>query len=60
MSKRHSDLKVRVQFEPNRFSSDFLNNVYEQLKPIDSRILSNERQQDGEAETKTSIEGGKK
>jgi hypothetical protein len=60
MSKRHSDLKVRVQFEPNRFSSDFLNKVYEQLKPIDSRILSNERQQDGEAETKTSIEGGKK
>jgi hypothetical protein len=60
MSKRHSVLKVRVQFEPNRFSSDFLNKVYEQLKPIDSRILSNERQQDGEAETKTSIEGGKK
>jgi hypothetical protein len=60
MSKCHSDLKVRVQFEPNRFSSEFLNKVYEQLKPIDSRVLSKERQQDGEAETKAKIEGGKK
>jgi hypothetical protein len=60
MSKRHSDLKVRVQFEPNRFSSEFLNKVYEQLKPIDSRILSDKRQQKGEAETKATIEEGKK
>jgi hypothetical protein len=60
MSKRHSDLKVRAQFEPNRFSSEFLNKVYEQLKPIGSRILSDERQQEGGAETKATIDDGKK
>jgi hypothetical protein len=60
MSKRYSDLKVRVQFEPNRLSSESLSKVYEQLKPIESRIRSNEPRQEDGIETKTTTEGGKK
>jgi hypothetical protein len=37
MTERHCTLRVRVAFEPNRFSSDQLVKVYEQLKPTDSR-----------------------
>jgi len=28
--------RVRISFEPNRFSDDFLVGVYEQLKPSES------------------------
>ena len=45
MNNRHSQFKVRVKFEPNRFSSDDLINVYEQLQPVDSRIISSERKE---------------
>ena len=37
MSERHRTWRVRVAFEPNRFSSDQLVKVYEQLKPTNSR-----------------------
>ena len=60
MSKRRSDLKIRIKFEPNRFSPDYLTKVYEQLKPIDSRVISNELHKDEEVETKATIKGGKK
>ncbi len=60
MSKRRSDLKVRIHFEPNRFSSESLTKVYEQIKPVDSRNLSNECQQDKEAQTKVSMGEGTK
>ena len=60
MKKRHSDLKIRVEFEPNRFSSDYLIEVYEQLKPVDSRIISNERQNDEVGGDIAAIEGGNK
>ncbi len=36
MSKRDYR-RVRLAFEPNRFSSEQLVKVYEQLKPIESR-----------------------
>jgi hypothetical protein len=60
MSKRHSALKVRVQFEPNRFSLEYLNSAYEQLKPIETRIFSKEHQQGEVAPSKVKIEGRKK
>ena len=44
MNKRHSNLNIRIEFEPNRFASKCLAKVYEQLKPVDSRIVSTGRQ----------------
>jgi hypothetical protein len=60
MNKRHSNLQIRIEFEPNRFSSDWLVKVYEQLKPVDARIISNERQEKEELGTGAAIEGGEK
>ncbi len=60
MKKRHSNLQIRIEFEPNRFSSDWLVEVYEQLRPVDSRIVSNERQENEDANTEAAIEGGGK
>lgn len=60
MNKRHSQFKVRVKFEPNRFSSDYLINVYEQLQPVDARIISNERKENEEVEIYPGIEGGER
>ena len=57
MKKRHSNLKIRVEFEPNRFSSDHLVKVYEQLKPVDSRLVSNEPQKKEEAGNISAIKG---
>ncbi len=37
MSNRHHTWRLRVRFEPNRFSSEQLAKVYEQLKPTASR-----------------------
>jgi hypothetical protein len=39
MSKRPPTRRLRVTFEPNRFSSEQLSKVYEQLKPTESREL---------------------
>ena len=44
MKKRHSNLMIRVEYEPNRFASDCLVKVYEQLKSVDSRIIPNEQE----------------
>jgi hypothetical protein len=60
MNKRHSQFKVRVKFEPNRFSSDYLINVYEQVQPVDSRIISSERKEHEEVKINTAIEGGER
>ncbi len=60
MKKRHSNLKIRVEFEPNRFSSDYLVKVYEHLKPVDSRLVSNEPQKKEEAGNISAIKGNKK
>jgi hypothetical protein len=56
--KKRSNLQIRIEFEPNRFSSDWLVKVYEQLRPVDSRIVSNERQENEDANTEAAIEGG--
>ncbi len=37
MSNRHHTWRLRVRFEPNRFSSEQLAKVYEQLQPTVSR-----------------------
>ncbi len=60
MNKRQPHLKIRVEFEPNRFASDCLAKVYEQLKPVDSRIISNEHQKKEEAGNIATIKGSKK
>ncbi len=60
MKKRHSNLQIRIEFEPNRFSSDWLVKVYEQLKPVDSRSVSNERQKNEEVGTEAANKGGEK
>lgn len=38
-SRTQRSLPVRVEYEPNRFSTDCLRAVYEQLHPTDSRRL---------------------
>ena len=40
MSKREHR-RVRLAFEPNRFAAEQLVEVYEQLKPMDSRTKPN-------------------
>ncbi len=40
MKRPPRKLKVRVAYEPNRFSVDSLNAVYERLNPIESRTVS--------------------
>jgi hypothetical protein len=40
MKRPPRKLKVRVAYEPNRFSLDSLNAVYERLNPIESRTVS--------------------
>lgn len=46
MKKCPPKLKVRVEYEPNRFSSYSLSQVYEQLKPVQSRPVTNEDKKD--------------
>ena len=38
MSERNNSRRVRVAFEANHFSSEQLIKVYEQLRPVKSRI----------------------
>ncbi len=60
MSKRHPNFKVRVEFEPNRFAPKCLAKIYEQLKPVDSRLVSNQRQENEKNDVIAAIEGGEK
>ncbi len=60
MSKRHPNLGIRIEFEPNRFASKCLAKIYEQLKPVDSRIVSNKRQGKEKSKAIAAIEGGAK
>jgi len=60
MSKRPPNLRVRIEFEPNRFASNCLVKTYERLKPVDSRIISNEHQENEKSKTIAVTEGGKK
>jgi hypothetical protein len=60
MTKRHPNLEIRIEFEPNRFASNCLARIYEQLKPVDSRVVSNERQENEEVGAIAAIKGGEK
>lgn len=39
MSDRQPPLRIRVAFEPNRFSAEHLIGVYEQLDPVKSQVI---------------------
>jgi len=60
MSKGRSNFKVRIEFEPNRFASKCLAAIYEQLKPVDSRVVSDKHQENGKSEAIAAIEAGEK
>lgn len=60
MKKRPPQLKIRVEFEPNRFSSDSLAKVYDQLKPVQSRPITHEQENDEVSINKTSKAGDNK
>jgi len=60
MSKRPSNFKVRMEFEPNRFAPKCLVKIYEQLKPVDSRVVSKQRQENEKRQDMAAIEGGEK
>ena len=60
MSRRHSNLRIRIEFEPNRFASKCLAETYEQLKPVDSRSVSNERKGKEKIKAIAAIQGGEK
>ncbi len=49
MNKRPLSFKTRIKFEPNRFSSDCLVKVYEQLKPVESRVITRKHQNNEDA-----------
>lgn len=58
MKKHPPPLKIRVAFEPNRFSSDSLTKVYEQLNKIQSYPITKTQKNDEVCITKTSKVGG--
>lgn len=60
MNKHPSSIKIRVEFEPNRFASDCLEKVYEQLMPIDSRTISDKCPDNETSEPTAAIKGDKK
>ena len=60
MSRRHSNLRIRIEFEPNRFASKCLAETYEQLKPVDSRSVSNKRKGKEKIKAIAAIQGGEK
>jgi hypothetical protein len=39
MSDQQDPRRIRVVFEPNRFGAEHLIEVYEQLKPVESRSI---------------------
>ena len=60
MSSRHHTWHLRVTFEPNRFSSEQLAKVYEQLKPTQSReVLAPSADRRKTKKRRTRIGGGK-
>ncbi len=57
MKKHPPQLKIRIEFEPNRFSSDSLTKVYEQLKQVQSYPITNKQKNDEACITRTSKVG---
>ena len=55
---RQRPLRVRVEHEPNRFSDDCLERIYEQLHPTKSRkVTPDENNKQGEVEPQK-VKGG--
>lgn len=59
MNKRPAKLKIRIEYEPNRFSSEHVISVYERLKPIVSSTASEGQQRKEAPMRKPASEGGK-
>ena len=53
-SKTQRSLPVRVEHEPNRFSSECLEGVYARLHPVDSRDIRSGRDQQPERDRRAS------
>jgi hypothetical protein len=58
MSQHDRPWRLRVRFEPNRFSGERLIEVYARLKPPESRVLSKECTGDTKATKRRSAKGG--
>jgi hypothetical protein len=58
MKQHLTQMKILVEFEPNRFSSDSLNKVYKKLNDIQSYPITNIQKNDEVCITKTSKVGG--
>ncbi|MGB5180301.1 MAG: hypothetical protein WBP44_16420 [Gammaproteobacteria bacterium] len=55
---RQRSLRVRVEYEPNRFSDDCLERIYEQLHPTKSRkVTPDKNNKQGEVELQKSKGG---
>ncbi len=59
MKRPPRKLKVRVAYEPNRFSLDALNAVYERLNPIESRTVSKDEDKQTVCVDRSNVEGNK-
>jgi hypothetical protein len=55
---RRKDWRVRLAFEPNRYSSEQLEKTYEQLSPIDAR--STRRSSDAKPAIAMAVKRGKR
>ncbi|CAE6868028.1 hypothetical protein R69749_08481 [Paraburkholderia domus] len=55
---RRKDWRVRLAFEPNRYSSEQLEKTYEQLSPIDAR--STRRSSDAQPAIAMAVKRGKR
>jgi hypothetical protein len=53
---RQRPLGIRVEYEPNRFSGDCLEKIYEQLHPTESRKVTPDKNNKGsDVEPKKSV-----
>ena len=59
MKRPPTKLKVRVAYEPNRFSLDALNAVYERLNPIESRTVSKDEDKEAVCVDLSNVEENK-
>ena len=59
MNKRPAKLEIRIEYEPNRFSSEHVISVYERLKPIVSNAASEGKERKAAPKRKPASEGGK-
>ncbi len=57
MKKKQLDLKVRILYEPNRFSRDYLSDVYEKLKLLESYKAAIETSENNYAEESSKNKG---